>query len=148
MKNYNTNSLFNEENLLKEILGNPLPWKLLKAVASGQETKGFTPLFDIRSDEKAYTVKAEIPGVSKDNVKLEVHDGKLVLSGEKKEQVSDGEIKHVTERRFGAFERTMTLPDDSDVEHITANHKDGVLIVTIPRATPKENRKSIAINAD
>ncbi len=139
--------LFGSNGLVDQMFTTSFPWKMLKSFVP-EESETFLPSLDVRSDEKAYTVHAEIPGVSKDNVKLEVHDGRLVLSGEKKEEVTDGETKHVIERRFGSFERTMTLPDDADVEHISANHKDGVLTVTIPRATPKENRKSIAINAD
>ncbi len=138
---------FGRDGLVDQMFSTSFPWKMLKSFAP-EESETFLPSLDVRSDEKAYTVHAEIPGVSKDGVKLEVHDGRLVLSGEKKEEVADGETKHVIERRFGSFERTMTLPDDADVEHITANHKDGVLTVTIPRVTPKENRKSIAINAD
>ncbi len=139
--------LFDRGGLIDQMFNASFPWKMLKTFVP-EESETFLPSLDVRSDEKAYTVHAEIPGVSKDNVKLEVHDGQLVLSGEKKEEVTDGETKHVIERRFGSFERTMTLPDDADVEHISASHKDGVLTVTIPRATPKENRKSIAINAD
>jgi HSP20 family protein len=144
----NADSFFGEKNVLNQLFNSPLPWKLLNAIVPDQDTRTFTPRLDIKSDGKAYTVLAEIPGVSKDDVKLEVHDGKLVLSGEKKEEVKEGATSHVVERRFGSFERTMSLPDDADVEHITASHKDGILTVTIPRTTPKENRKSITINAD
>ncbi len=139
---------FGKGGLVDQMFDASYPWKMLKAFGRPEMGQSFLPSLDVKSDKNAYTIHAEIPGVSKDDVKLEVHDGRLVLSGEKKEEVKDGTTSHVVERRFGSFERSMTLPDDADVEHITANHKDGVLTVTIPRATPKENRKSIAINAD
>ncbi len=107
---------FGRNSLVDQMITTSFPWKMLKSFAS-EQSETFLPSLDVRSDEKAYTVHAEIPGVSKDGVKLEVHDGILVLSGEKKEEVADGKTKHVIERRFGSFERTMTLPDDADVEH-------------------------------
>ncbi|MBQ7607403.1 MAG: Hsp20/alpha crystallin family protein [Desulfovibrionaceae bacterium] len=145
---FGVDPFFGEENVLKRIFANPLPWKLLNAALPEQSTKSFLPSLDITSDEKAYTIHAEIPGMSKDDVKLEVHEHTLVLSGEKKEERKDGKTSHVIERRYGSFERTMTLPDDADIDHITASNKDGVLTITIPRTAHKENRKAITINAD
>ena len=74
----------------------------------------------------------------------------LILSGEKKEEVSEGEgtTKHVVERRYGSFERSMTLPDDADIDNIRASHKNGVLTITIPRIQPKENKKAIDIQSE
>lgn len=111
-----------------------------------------SPRVELTSDDKAYTLTAELPGVNPADVKLEVRDNMLFLSGEKKresgeapktgdaEQDKDDRRFHVTERAYGSFERTMTLPDDANAEGISANHKDGVLTVVIPRKaeeTPK-----------
>ena len=139
---------FGNGGLVDQMFDASFPWKFLKSLRHEVESQSFMPSLDITSDEKAYTIHAEIPGLSKDDVKLEVHEHTLVLSGEKKEERKDGKTSHVIERRYGSFERTMTLPDDADIDHITASNKDDVLTVTIPRTTPKENRKAITINAD
>ena len=143
-----TDPFFGNGGLVDQMFDASFPWKFLKSLRPEVESQSFVPSLDITSDEKAYTIHAEIPGLSKDDVKLEVHEHTLVLSGEKKEERKDGKTSHVIERRYGSFERTMTLPDDADIDHITASNKDGVLTVTIPRTTPKENRKAITITAD
>ena len=107
-----------------------------------------SPSVELSSDDKAYTLSVELPGVDPADVKLEIQDNMLTLSGEKKHEFSDapkaedkaeGEAKdegrryHVTERAYGSFQRSMSLPEDADAEAITATHKDGVLTVLIPR---------------
>ncbi len=142
---------FGDGGLVDRMFDASFPYKLLKAFAPDTDatSSAFLPSIDVKSDDKAYTIHAEIPGVAKENVKLEVHDGVLVLSGEKKDEVTSGEgtTAHVVERRFGSFERRMTLPDDADVDHIKANHKNGVLTVEIPRVAPKETKKAISITS-
>ncbi len=100
------------------------------------------PRVDLTSDDKAYTLKIEVPGVEPDDVKLSVHDGILEISGEKKSESEDKE-KHVTERIFGSFRRSMTLADDADIEAISAAHKNGVLTVTIPRLAESKNKEKV-----
>ncbi|MBQ9406973.1 MAG: Hsp20/alpha crystallin family protein [Desulfovibrio sp.] len=100
------------------------------------------PRIDLTSDDKAYTLKVEVPGVEPEDVKLSVHDGILEISGEKKCETEDKE-KHVTERSFGSFQRSMSLPEDADVDAITAAHKNGVLSVAIPRLAESRNTAKI-----
>jgi HSP20 family protein len=153
----NANDLnpFSQGGLIDRMFDASFPWKMLKAFNQDfakEEPMNFLPKLDVKSDAQQYVLSAEIPGVAKDNVKLEVHDGVLVLSGEKNEEKSEGEEKkqqvHVLERRYGSFERSMTLPEDADVEHIKAQHKDGVLTVIIPRKAAQQNKKVISINAE
>ena len=103
-----------------------------------------SPRVELTSDDKAYTLTAELRGVAPADVKLEVHDNMLFMRGEKKRenaaapQKDGGEAKaerrlHVTERAYGSFERAMSLPEDANAEAISACHKDGVLTVVIPR---------------
>jgi len=108
------------------------------------------PRLDVCSDEKAYTVTAELPGVKPDAVKCEVRDRALVISGEKKDE-SEEEKKDffVNERCYGSFERVLTLPEDAEVDEIRASHKDGVLTITIPRHEPeKPQARAIDITAE
>lgn len=106
----------------------------------------FVPCLDITSDANAYTVSIELPGVSPQAMNLEVKDGTLIIEGEKKsersEDVAEADSYRV-ERSYGAFRRTITLPDDACAEQIHANCKDGVLSIQIPRKahTEPESRK-------
>ena len=100
----------------------------------------FLPSLDVTSDDKAYAMKVELPGVAPEAVKLEVTDGVLTISGEKKEETKDEQTKEVRECSYGSFTRSMTLPEDADAEHITATSKNGILTVSIPRKAPDQSR--------
>ena len=100
----------------------------------------FLPSLDVTSDDKAYAMKVELPGVAPEAVKLEVNDGVLTISGEKKEETKDKQTKEVRECSYGSFTRSMTLPEDADAEHITATSKNGILTVSIPRKAPDQSR--------
>ena len=100
----------------------------------------FLPSLDVTSDDKAYAMKVELPGVAPEAVKLEVSDGVLTISGEKKEETKDEQTKEVRECSYGSFTRSMTLPEDADAEHITATSKNGILTVSIPRKAPDQSR--------
>ena len=100
----------------------------------------FLPSLDVTSDDKAYAMKVELPGVAPEAVKLEVNNGVLTISGEKKEETKDEQTKEVRECSYGSFTRSMTLPEDADAEHITATSKNGILTVSIPRKAPDQSR--------
>lgn len=104
------------------------------------------PVVDIYDSEKAIVVNAELPGVSKESITLDVKENILTLKGERK---SDAEVSkenyYRMERCFGTFERAFTLPSTVDPGKITANFKDGVLKIEIPK--PEEKKpKQISIN--
>jgi len=105
------------------------------------------PRLDLICGEKAYSLSVELPGVEPENVKLEVVDNALVVSGEKCcEKRDEQDERHVLERAFGSFRRALPLPDDANVDGITASHKNGVLLVTIPRkVSPAAKNRSIEI---
>ena len=96
---------------------------------------------DITEDTKEYTVKAELPGLAKENVKVTVENGVLVIAGERKEEKEEKDKKHHRiERSYGSFRRSFALPEDSSGEKVTADFKDGVLKVHLPKdqtAKPK-----------
>jgi len=104
-----------------------------------------TPSLDIKDTEKNYLINIEIPGVAKEDVDIRVEANTLIISGEKKqEKTEDKENYHCIERRYGGFERTLTLPQDANTDNIDAKFKDGVLTVSIQReavSTPKETKK-------
>src|SRR5574341_101076 len=101
----------------------------------------WAPLVDVIEDEKEYLVKAELPEVKKDDVKITVQDEVLTVSGERtQEKEEKGKKFHRIERAYGSFSRSFTLPEDADASKIAADFKNGVLTVHLPkseRAKPK-----------
>jgi HSP20 family protein len=102
----------------------------------------WTPAVDIYETDGTVVVKAELPGVQKDQVGVEVKDGILTLRGERKyEKEVKEENFHRIERSYGTFQRAFSLPTTVDQEKISATMKDGVLEVTLPKkeaAKPKQ----------
>lgn len=107
-------------------------------------TTGFrSPAIDVSEDEKAYHIVAELPGLGQKDVKLEVKDGSLDLSVDKKEEIKEEDKKAKwlrRERKSFAFLRRFSLPDDADVDHIEANFKDGLLAIDLPKKPEKAPR--------
>ncbi|WP_281951578.1 Hsp20/alpha crystallin family protein [Nitrosophilus kaiyonis] len=116
------------------------------AVPAPTKETVWAPAVNEKEDEKAYYVEVDLPGVKKEDIKVEVKDNVLSISGErkfKKEEKDKGYIR--TESFFGKFERRFTLPNDADAEKIEAKVEDGVLHLTIPKVEEKENVKKIEV---
>lgn len=100
---------------------------------------------DITEDEKEYLIKAELPDMKKEDVRLTVENEVLAMSGERKfEQEEQGKKYHRTERAYGSFVRSFSLPEDADRSKVTADYKDGVLHVHLPKSQ-KAKPKAIEI---
>ncbi len=105
----------------------------------------WSPLVDITEDEKEYIVKAEIPEMKKEDIKINVHDEVLSISGERKyEKEEKGKKYHRVERAYGSFMRSFTLPEDADGSKVNAEYKDGVLKIHLPKSE-KAKPKTIEI---
>jgi HSP20 family protein len=108
----------------------------------------WSPLVDITEDEKGYLIKAEVPDVKKENIKLTVQDDVLTISGERKsEKEEKGKKYHRVERTYGSFMRSFTLPEDADGSKVSAEYKDGMLNVHLPKsemAKPKSIEVKVA----
>ncbi len=100
----------------------------------------FLPQLDVTSSEGSYTMRLELPGVAPEDVNIKVADNVLTVSGEKKLESVDGTQTHVQERTFGTFSRSLTLPEDADMESIRAFARNGILSVEIPRRKPEAAR--------
>ena len=95
----------------------------------------WAPVVDIYEEKDNIIVKAELPGIKKDEVSIEIKDNVLTLSGERKyEQEKKKENYHRIERFYGKFSRSFTLPETVQVDKVKANYKDGVLEITLPKA--------------
>lgn len=108
-------------------------------------TAEWAPAVDITEDDKEYTVKAELPDVKKEDIKVTVQENTLSISGERKsEKEEKGKRYHRIERSYGCFERSFTLPDDADAKKITSEYHDGMLTVHMAK-NPTATEKSIEV---
>ncbi len=109
--------------------------------------KRFAPNVEVSDEAKAIKITAELPGMSKDDVQLQIDDGLLLISGEKRsESESKDEGVFRTERYYGYFQRAIPLPEDVDGGQAEAEFKNGVLTIRIPKPdAPKARGKRIAI---
>jgi HSP20 family protein len=114
---------------------------------NGGEKFEWAPAADITETETEYVVKAELPGVKREDVKVTLADGVLRIEGERKhEKEEKGEKSHRVERFFGSFCRAFSLPDNADANNIRAESKDGVLQVHVPKlATEKSKAMEIKV---
>jgi len=114
---------------------------------SRRNTETFIPSIDIREDEKAVVVKAELPGMDEKDIEVNLADNGLTIRGEKKDEKEEkGKGYWHREASYGAFSRFIPLPEGLDMEKVDARFKNGVLTVTLARqegATAKGKKISI-----
>ncbi len=98
---------------------------------------------DVREDDKAYTVNAEIPGVKKEDIQVSINGNQIAISAEVKQQreVKEGEKVLRSERYYGKVSRAFTLGQDVDEETAEAKYTDGVLLLTLPKKTVAKSRR-------
>jgi HSP20 family protein len=133
-------------NRLNRVFGRPLA-----RVDSNTEMlsmSDWTPSADISETDTAYLIKAEIPGVNKEDVKVTIQDGMLTIRGERKMEKEEKDKKfHRIERSYGSFMRSFRLPEDADESGVKAEFKDGMLNVTLgksAKAKPKAINVSVS----
>jgi HSP20 family protein len=126
------------ENLLQPIAAEVRPAETEKVVQ-------LTMPLEVYETDNEFVVKAELPGVKKEDVDVVVRENYLIIRAEKKEEHKEEKQNvYVSERIYGKVERVIPLPPDADVENIKASFKDGVLEIRIPKkATTKEKKITI-----
>jgi len=107
---------------------------------------GWTPAIDLYEDKDNVFVKAELPGMKKEDIEVSFHNGTLSVSGERKseDKYEDSEV-YRSERFFGRFQRTVTLPAPVAADKVKAEYKDGILSITLPK-TEEAKPKHIDVN--
>lgn len=133
------------QNRVSNLLSSPL------LLGMGEETlvaSEWSPLVDVEESDKAFTIKAELPEVKKEDVKIELENGSIRISGERKiEKEEAGRRWHRLERSYGAFERAFTLPEGTQRTEIKAEFKDGLLKVHLPKGeSSKPKALEIPVN--
>jgi HSP20 family protein len=103
----------------------------------------FSPALDITEDEKVYNIRAELPGVKREDIDITVHDGVLTISAETRAEDTqkDGERIIRQERRYGRYVRSLRLGALADNAAVSANYKDGVLSVVVPKTAATQPKR-------
>ena len=115
---------------------------------ASMEPGDWSPQVDIAETDKEFVIKAEIPEVKKEDVKVTVENGVLTIRGERKQETEEkGKKFHRIERHYGSFTRSFTLPDNVDAANIKASFKDGMLGLTIQK-TAEAKPKSIEVKVE
>ena len=144
-KSMNTLSIWNPIHEMDALFHNRLASVL---GGEGQASVAWSPVVDIEETEQDYVIRAELPGLDKDKVKVTVEDGVLTLSGERDlERTVEGKTYHRIERSHGTFSRSFTLPEDSDAESVAAQFTNGVLAVRVAKRE-EALRKSIEVRVE
>lgn len=113
-----------------------------------RDTRNWSPAVDVKETDNLFILTADIPGLTKKDIKVNVASGKLSLSGERTyETDQENDNYHYRERRFGTFDRSFKLPDTVDEEKISASFKNGILNVALPKhenILPKEREIKVS----
>ena len=111
----------------------------------GDVTFEWAPTADISENEKEYVIRASLPGVKKEDIKVHMQEGMISIEGERKQEKEDKNEKfHRVETVYGSFSRSFGLPDNIKGDSVKSEYKDGVLTVHIPKAE-KEKAKQISV---
>jgi len=114
----------------------------------GREAIGWVPAIEVKQQDGKFVVNAELPGLSPNDVKIEVANDALVIQGERRYEREENERGvQRTERQYGAFYRAIPLPEGADLEHTNARFQNGLLEVIVPVPQQREQRRSIPIEA-
>jgi HSP20 family protein len=115
-------------------------------IGRGSEQRTWMPAIEVEQREGNYMIRAELPGLKPDDVKVEITDDAVVISGERKEErdVDRGGV-HMTELRYGQFYRSIPLPDGAKPDQVKARFENGVLEVTVPAQEQQHGRRQIQV---
>jgi HSP20 family protein len=102
---------------------------------------GWAPPVDLYETDDRYVITAEVPGLTREDVQIQVHDGRLTLSGTRSESELRCDQYHRVERGHGSFSRSFQVPQPIEVDAIAADLKDGVLTVIVPKASDGNPRR-------
>jgi HSP20 family protein len=106
----------------------------------------WNPAVDVYQDNEQFTVYAELPGLKKEEIEISLNGDTLTISGERKHE-ANGDQGFRTERYFGKFQRSLTLPISVNSEKVNATYKDGILKVVLPKAeAAKPKQIAVSVN--
>ena len=108
----------------------------------------WAPALDVHEDKDSFVVRTELPGLKREDIEVSLHEGALLIAGERKaEAKQEGVEIHRQERYYGKFQRVLTLPTPVAADKIAAQYKDGVLTVTLPKVEEAKPKKiDVSVN--
>jgi HSP20 family protein len=117
------------------------------AARSGGSQYSFVPRVDIHEGEKEFEIHVAVPGVNKEDFKIDLNDNFLTISGERKlnREKKEGNF-HSVETQYGTFSRSFTLPENVDATKISAKYNNGILELIVPKDEKKVLKASIKVN--
>jgi len=127
-------------SLFNRLFERPMPGRPFPALLGGMGEESlvgvdWAPLVDIEETDKEFLIKAELPSVKKEDVKVALEDGVLTIQGERREEKEEKTRKvHRVERSYGKFLRRFAVPRDVDEKKVVAEFKDGILFVHVPKS--------------
>jgi HSP20 family protein len=114
---------------------------------SGGSAYSFVPRVDILEEDKSFEIHVAVPGMNKDDFKIDLSDNYLTISGARKNSRENKEDNfHLVEIQYGTFSRSFTLPENVDANKISAKYVNGILEVTIPKDEKKTLKATIKVN--
>jgi HSP20 family protein len=114
---------------------------------SGGSSYSFVPRVDVLEDDKAFEIHVAVPGMNKEDFKIDLNDNYLTVSGERKFTREKKENNfHAVETQFGTFSRSFSLPENVDVNKISAKYVNGILEVNVPKDEKKILKTTIKVN--
>lgn len=121
---------------------------LTELTRTSQLLSGWKPALDVFEEKDNFVVKAELPGMKKEDIEVSFQNGSLSISGERKSETQHEEAEvYRAERFFGRFQRTVTLPASVAADKVKAAYKEGVLTVTLPKTEEaKPKQIDVAVN--
>ena len=126
------NRLFDLHDELERLFESPI----------GDLGRSWNPPMDVYEDKESFTVRVELPGLKREDVEVSLHDGALVITGERKIEAESEDVSvHRRERYYGKFQRVLALPTAVNADKVKAQFKDGILTITLPKseeAKPKQ----------
>jgi HSP20 family molecular chaperone IbpA len=135
--------------MMEQFFGNSLMGGMPSQFFGDFSSQQFVPRMDISESGNMLKVSAELPGMSADDVEISVRNNRMHIRGEKRhEETQEDEGYYRAERSFGAFERTIPLPEDVDADKADASFKNGVLTVQVPMIEGKMAGKKVEIKGD
>jgi HSP20 family protein len=140
-------SAFNRLSNLREEMDRLFDASFGPFFGSSASFSGWAPALDVYEDKDQFTMVAELPGFKKDQVEISLHQGALTISGERKQESQGKEEGLRSERYFGRFQRTVTLPAEVNAEGVRATLQDGILKIELPKAEgakPKQIEVSVS----
>lgn len=135
------NTFRDMERMMRNFFTSPFPVLRSPLLMRELETE-FIPDVDLRETDKEFILSATIPGMSKDDIDINVTDDGITLTGERKtEEEKPGERYHLRQQSYGKFSVSYALPSDVKTDEVKATYRDGVLEVVLPKAEVKEAHK-------